>query len=167
MASVRGMAETFITLLFMLVASNAGPVLATWLLQSRWSRPVDLGRQYRDQRPILGPTKTWRGVIAALVCACAFAVLLGYGFEFGAVFGLLVVAGDLLSSFIKRRMAMAPSSRCLGLDQLPESLFPSVYAVAVLELAWWWAPLLALAFVLVDVLVSRPLYLLKIRNRPH
>ena len=167
MIGISGMAETFITLLFMLVASNAGPVLATWLLQSRWSRPVDLGRQYRDQRPIFGPTKTWRGVIAALASSGAVAVLLGYGFEFGAVFGLLVVAGDLLSSFAKRRMGLAPSSRCLGLDQLPESLLPSVYAVAVLELPWWWAPLLALAFLVVDVLVSRPLYLLKIRKRPH
>ena len=161
------MAETFFTLLLMLVASNAGPVLIAWLLQSRWALPVDLGRQYLDQRPIFGPAKTWRGVIAALAAACALALLLGYGVGFGIVFGLLAVAGDLLSSFIKRRMALAPSSRCLGLDQLPESLFPAVYAVAVLELAWWWAPLLALAFLLVDVLVSRPLYLLKIRKRPY
>jgi len=167
MTSIPRMAETFITLLFLLVASNAGPVLAAWLLRARWSGPVDLGRQCRDQRPIFGPAKTWRGVIAALASACGLAVLLGYGFEFGAVFGMLVVAGDLLSSFVKRRMGMAPSSRCLGLDQVPESLLPSVYAVAVLDLDWWWAPLLALAFLLVDVMVSRPLYLLKIRKRPY
>jgi CDP-2,3-bis-(O-geranylgeranyl)-sn-glycerol synthase len=161
------MAETFITLLFMLVASNAGPVLAAWLLQSRCARPVDSGWQWRDRRPIFGPAKTWRGVIAALACACGLALVLGYGVEFGAVFGLLVVAGDLLSSFVKRRLAVAPSSRCLGLDQLPESFFPAAYAVAALQLPWWWAPLLSLAFLLVDMLVSRPLYLLKIRKRPY
>lgn len=161
------MTETFFILLLMLVASNGGPVLAAWLLQSRCAWPVDLGGQFRDRRPIFGPTKTWRGVIAALASAWALAVLLGYGGGFGVVFGLLVVVGDLFSSFIKRRMGVASSGRCMGLDQLPESLFPSVYAVAVLQLAWWWALLLSLAFMLVDVLVSKPLFLLKIRKRPY
>jgi hypothetical protein len=32
--------------------------------------------------------------------------------------------GAPLSSFIKRRLALVPSSQAIGLDQIPESLFP-------------------------------------------
>jgi hypothetical protein len=34
------------------------------------------------------------------------------------------MAGDLFSSFLKRRLNLPPSSPALGLDQVPESLFP-------------------------------------------
>lgn len=161
------MAETFTILLLMLVASNGAPVLAAWALGSRFSVPVDLGGHLRDQQPVFGSSKTWRGVIAALVTACLLSMLLGFGGVFGGVFGLLVVAGDLFSSFIKRRIGLQPSARCLGLDQLPESIFPSVYAVTVLGLDWWWAVVLSLGFMLVDIFASKPLYLLKIRQRPY
>ena len=52
--------------------------------------------------------------------------------------GLLVavgaMAGDLLSSFIKRRMAVAPHGVVLGLDQLPEALLPLLLVKAEFEL---------------------------------
>ena len=93
--------------------------------------------------------------------------MLGYGWGFGAVFGLLAMTGDLASSFIKRRMGMPPSDKCTGLDQLPEALLPSLYAAWVLGLAWWSTLLLPLVFMLFDMLISRPLYKLRIRKRPY
>jgi hypothetical protein len=36
------------------------------------------------------------------------------------------MAGDLLSSFVKRRLNLPPSSRATGLDQIPESLLPAL-----------------------------------------
>lgn len=167
MIELSWMSGTAPRLLLLLVASNAAPVLATWALQRRWAWPLDLGWRLPDRQPLFGSAKTWRGVFAALLSAWGLAVLLGFGSVFGVVFGLLVVAGDLFSSFAKRRMGMAPSSRCLGLDQLPESFLPCGYAVVVLRMDWWWALLLPLAFMLIEILVSKPLFLLNIRQRPY
>jgi CDP-2,3-bis-(O-geranylgeranyl)-sn-glycerol synthase len=161
------MAETFTKLLIMLLATNAAPVLAALIFKSHGNLPLDLGRQMSDRQPIFGSSKTWRGVIVALIASYILSVLFSYGSVFGVVFGLLVIAGDLFSSFIKRRMGLQPSDQCIGLDQLPESFIPSVYAVAQLELDWWWAVVLPMAFILVEVLISKPLFLLKIRNRPY
>jgi CDP-2,3-bis-(O-geranylgeranyl)-sn-glycerol synthase len=92
---------------------------------------------------------------------------LGYTVQFGLVFASLAMAGDLFSSFVKRRRGMAPSDQCVGLDQLPEAALPSVYVVAVTALPWWWAILLPLLFTFLQLVISRPLYWLKIRKRPY
>jgi CDP-2,3-bis-(O-geranylgeranyl)-sn-glycerol synthase len=39
-------------------------------------------------------------------------------------FGLWSLTGDLLSSFTKRRLSIAPSGRAPGIDQVPEALLP-------------------------------------------
>jgi hypothetical protein len=161
------MFETFIKLLVMLLATNGAPVLAARIFQSRGAQPLDLGRKMQDGRPLFGPSKTRRGLAAALVMSCVLSLLFGYSIWFGFVFGSLVMAGDLISSFIKRRMGLKASDQCLGLDQLPESFIPSAYAVWHLGVDWWWAVLVALAFMLLEILISRPLYWLNIRNRPY
>ncbi len=95
------------------------------------------------------------------------AALLGYSAGFGLAFGALVMTGDLLSSFLKRRRGLPASSRATGLDQLPESLLPALFTTAYLGLDWWWAPLWAAAFMLLEIVVSKPLFLLHIRKRPY
>jgi CDP-archaeol synthase len=53
--------------------------------------------------------------------------------------GLLVSAmamiGDLLSSFVKRRMKLVPGSMAFALDQIPESLLPAIAARWVLPVS--------------------------------
>ena len=161
------MFETFIKLLVMLLATNGAPVLAARVFQTRGARPLDLGRKMQDGRPLFGPSKTRQGLAAALLMSCVLSLLFGYGIWFGFVFGSLVMAGDLISSFTKRRMGLDSSDQCMGLDQLPESFIPSVYAVGVLGMDWWWAILLALAFMLLEILISKPLFWLNIRKRPY
>jgi CDP-2,3-bis-(O-geranylgeranyl)-sn-glycerol synthase len=161
------MIRTFIEILALLVAVNGAPVLATYFLGARASRPVDGGWQLADGRPLLGNSKTWRGFIIALCVSCVLVLLLGYGLQFGLIFGALVMAGDLASSFIKRRRGLVSSDPSRGLDQLPESFLPSLYATFHLEIAWWWSLLWAAAFMLVEILISLPLFLLHIRKRPY
>lgn len=161
------MIGTFTALLLMLLVSNGMPVLATRIFGSYGAVPLDLGRRWPDGRPVFGTSKSWRGVVFAVAGACLSGQLFGYGWVFGALFGLLAMAGDLVSSFIKRRMGLRPSAKCTGLDQLPEALLPSLYAAWVLGLAWWLTLLLPLAFMLLEILISRPLYKLRIRKRPY
>jgi len=159
--------ETPLQILAILVATNGAPIIVARVFRTRGRLPVDLGRKLADGRPVFGSSKTWRGLAAALATACAVSFLFGFSLRFGLTFGALVMTGDLLSSFVKRRRGLAPSDQSVGWDQLPESLFPSLYAVSVTGLAWWWAPVLSLAFMLIELLVSRPLFWLRIRKRPY
>lgn len=161
------MTYTTLEILALLVAANGAPVLAYHLPGQLGRQPVDGGRKMPDGRPLLGGSKTWRGVLAALGASILLAILLGYGALFGLVFALLVVAGDLLSSFLKRRLGLVPSSRSTGLDQLPESILPSIYAVMHLGVEWWWVPLWAVAFMLLEIVASPLLFRLHIRKRPY
>src|SRR5262249_24399228 len=45
-----------------------------------------------------------------------------------------LMAGDLFSSFLKRRIGLGPSSKATGLDQVPESLFLLLACQPVLSL---------------------------------
>ena len=157
----------FLKLLTMLLASNGAPILAARLFGSRANTPVDFNHRLGDGNALFGESKTWRGLFAALITACILALFFGFGLIFGLVFGCQVMLGDLISSFIKRRRGLAPSDRSTGLDQLPESLLPALYSCITMELAWWWAIVLSLVFLLVQLLISRPLFLLKIRKRPY
>jgi CDP-diglyceride synthetase len=161
------MTRTFIELLVMLIAINGAPVLAAYFLGATASRPIDGGQRLPDGRPLFGDSKTWRGVAAAVTLSCVLSLLFNYGFVFGLLFGALVMTGDLISSFIKRRMGLAPSDQSLGLDQLPESFLPSLYATFHLGVAWWWALLWSGSFLLIEILISRPLFRLHIRKRPY
>ena len=161
------MFEVAAKILIMLLASNAAPILIAWLFLSAGDLPLDLGHHLADGQPLFGSSKTWRGLFASLVVTCVLSAALGFGYRFGLVFGALVMTGDLFSSFVKRRRGLAPGDQSLGLDQLPESFAPALYAVAVTGIQWWWVILLPLAFMLLELAVSRPLYWLKIRKRPY
>ena len=90
-------------LFVMLVLANGAPVVAAGLLKGIWSAPVDGGRLWKDGRPILGKSKTWRGVVSGALACGLFSLITGLGFIFGVVFGVFGLIGDMLSSFIKRR----------------------------------------------------------------
>ncbi|MCK5481685.1 MAG: CDP-archaeol synthase [Gammaproteobacteria bacterium] len=147
------------TLLLLLVTANGAPVVASSLLGKRWAWPLDSNSRFIDQRPLLGASKTLRGLVAAIVATTIVAVLLGMTWFEGAYFGLLAMLGDLCSSFIKRRLGL-PSSRSVPLlDQLPESVLPvwmmqSVLGPTVIEM------LAAVgAFIMIDLLFTRLLNL--------
>jgi len=154
-------------LFVMLVLANGAPVVAAALLKKRWSAPVDGGRLWRDGRPILGNSKTWRGVVSGALACALFALMTGLGVVFGFLFGLLGLAGDMLSSFIKRRLGLASSARALGLDQIPEALLPMLLAMWWLPVSIWVVLVVVVLFTLSNIYGSPLLYRLGIRRQPH
>jgi CDP-2,3-bis-(O-geranylgeranyl)-sn-glycerol synthase len=142
-------------LLLLLVIANATPVIASLLAGRRWNWPLDGGCLFLDHKPLLGPSKTLRGIFAAVVATALVAPLFGFGFAEGALFALLAMAGDLCSSFLKRRLGITSSRSVPLLDQLPEALLPlwglqTTLGATVNEM------LAAVAlFVAVDLLLSR------------
>ncbi|HHO68857.1 MAG TPA: CDP-archaeol synthase [Gammaproteobacteria bacterium] len=154
-------------LLVMLLAANGAPVLAWRLLGERCAAPVDGGRTAWDGRPLLGRSKTWRGLLASLLATPPVAMLLGLDWHTGLLVAVGAMAGDLLSSFLKRRLGIEPSGQALGLDQVPESLLPALLTAPVLHtgaLDWL---LVVVLFTVGELLLSRILYRLHLRKRPY
>jgi CDP-2,3-bis-(O-geranylgeranyl)-sn-glycerol synthase len=115
-------------LLVLVAVANAAPVLAKKAFGKAPARPLDGGAVFADGRPLLGSSKTIRGLAVSLLATPIAALLTGLGWEVGAVVAVAAMAGDLLSSFVKRRLGFPPSSMAIGLDQIPESLLPLIAA---------------------------------------
>ena len=158
---------TLAKILFLLAVANGAPVAGKRLFGARFSAPMDFGARFIDGKPLLGSSKTWRGLIFSVVLTGLCAMPLGMGFFYGAFFAFFSMAGDIFSSFIKRRLGMPSSSMALGLDQLPESLFPLLafyryFSLTIIELS-----LVLIVFFVGELLVSRALYALHFRDRPY
>ncbi|WP_372966402.1 CDP-archaeol synthase [Marinobacter sp.] len=151
----------------LLVLANGAPVVMARLFRDCGNWPVDAGQLWTDGRPLLGPSKTWRGIVSGTLCCLLFAAWVGLGWVFGAVFGALSLLGDLISSFIKRRMGMRSSARALWLDQLPEAGLPMLMAWLWLSLPLWEVVAITLLFALSNMLFSPLLYRLGVRAQPH
>jgi CDP-archaeol synthase len=153
--------------LVLISVANGGPVLFARLLGTRFAARIDGGFMLRDGHPILGHSKTWRGLAAAIVLAACTAVLIRLPWQAGALIGASAMAGDCLSSFVKRRLALEPSSMALGLDQVPESLLPAIASVLFLPLTFGDIFAIVLVFSLGELAVSRLLYAVGLRDRPY
>jgi len=154
-------------LLLLLTVANGTPVIAKKLLGRRISQPLDCGVDFIDGRPLFGPSKTIRGVVLSIVMTAAGAVVLGLGWNIGAAVGSAAVAGDLFSSFVKRRLKLAPSSKATGLDQIPEALLPLLAVSSALALTAADIAITVATFFVGEVLLSRLLYWLRLRDRPY
>jgi hypothetical protein len=77
------------------------------------------------------------------------------------------MAGDLFSSFVKRRLGLESSSMAIGFDHIPESLLPLLCITLLLPISL--ADIVAVtAIFFVGVLVlSRILFRLNVRDRPY
>jgi CDP-2,3-bis-(O-geranylgeranyl)-sn-glycerol synthase len=116
---------------------------------------------------LFGSSKTVRGLVLAVLVTGAGGALMGLGWQAGLVIGSLSMAGDLFSSFFKRRMKLPPSSRALGLDQVPESLFPLLACQGMLELTVTEIVTVVVIFFAGDVILSPLFFKWKIRKRPY
>lgn len=155
-----------IKLWMLLLIANGSPIAARRALGARWARPVDGGRRWRGQ-PLFGPSKTWRGLVIAVLMSTLAAPWLGLSWQNGFVIGSLAMFGDLLSSFVKRRAHLAPGARAIGLDHLPESMLPLLACIPLLGVTLWQVLLISTAFMLADLLLSRGLYAMGIGDHPH
>jgi len=156
-----------LTLLALIVTANAAPILLDDLLGRRFAWPLDGGKVLADGRRLLGGSATVRGVLAAVAASTGAAMALGQPAGVGALVGLLAMTGDALSSFVKRRLDLAPGTGAPGLDQIPEALLPLLAVAGRYGFGWWDIGALVLGFVLFDLAVSRLLYRMGLRKEPH
>lgn len=153
--------------LVLLIAANGAPVIAGKVLGNRLVRPMDNGLILSDGYRLFGNSKTWRGLFSSVFLSTAVAILFGIEPLTGVLFGMLTMTGDLLASFIKRRLGNVESSRARGLDTVPESLLPLCLLKEPLALNFIEIILVAGLFFLCEEFVSPVLYRLHIRNQPY
>ena len=88
----------------LLAVANGAPVIAAKILRHHLSFPLDGGAKFVDGRPLFGKSKTIRGIVLAILLSTLAAPALGLGWQIGAVIGSTAMAGDLFSSYVKRRL---------------------------------------------------------------
>ncbi len=118
--------ETLTLLLYVLpaMAANGTPVVARRYYGR--GHPIDCGLRFIDGRRLLGDGKTWEGFIAGMLASLITGVviylaLLGLDLEYlyyAVLSGLGALMGDIMGSFVKRRLGIERGGRAPVLDQL-------------------------------------------------
>jgi CDP-2,3-bis-(O-geranylgeranyl)-sn-glycerol synthase len=115
--------------------ANSAPVQVTKIpYLEKFSTPIDFGKRFKGKR-IFGDSKTWRGLVLGVLFGTLIGILQTYfqgdaseffkaatlpemspQLAFMLSFGALI--GDLVGSFVKRRMGFEPGAHAPLLDQL-------------------------------------------------
>ncbi len=159
--------QCIIQVLLLLLTANGIPVLARDLFGSKFSKPIDCGVTAYDNRPLFGYSKTWRGLLTSVFFTGLIAPLFNISLSVGVLFAVFVMLGDLISSFIKRRLGFVESSRYRIIDVIPESALPILVLQYQLELTMLESIVCIIFFFILEVVLSPILYFLKIRKRPY
>jgi hypothetical protein len=159
--------SAILQMMALLTLANGAPLIAKKVCGSHFAFPLDFGIRFFDGRPLFGPSKTVRGVAVAVLAAMAGSPLIGLQPTTGAVAASAAMAGDLLSSFLKRRLNLPSSSQALGLDQIPESLFPMLACRDALSLTTADIALGVGLFFAAELVLSRLLFHAKLRDEPY
>lgn len=154
-------------LVVLLAIANGAPVLAKDILGNRFGYPVDGHAKFGDGRRIFGASKTIRGILLSLVVTSLCAPLVGVEWQAGLVLASTAMAGDLFSSFWKRRAKLRPGARATGLDQIPESLFPLLACANLLSLTAADITVSVAIFFIGEIFLSRVLFKYHLRERPY
>ena len=129
-------------------------------LPARWTAALSLAtvNPYSDpQKPSAASSCPYS------ICAAA----MGLGWEVGALVAAFAMAGDLFSSFVKRRLHLPSSSMAIGLDHIPESLFPLLASRWLLPLNIVDIVAGVTIFVVGALILSPLLFKLNLRDEPH
>ncbi|MEM0365570.1 MAG: CDP-2,3-bis-(O-geranylgeranyl)-sn-glycerol synthase [Acidilobaceae archaeon] len=163
---VDSVIEGLIVILPAMVA-NATPVL------SKGKIPIDFNKKFIDGRRLLGDGKTWEGLIVGLTAGTITGLILALIMresiliEIGILASLGAMIGDIIASFIKRRLRLERGEPAPILDQL--NFY--IGAVIVLYIAGYrftLAILLILAIIsgLLHILANIVAYKLKLKKVP-
>lgn len=156
------MLDTIIQALYFFLpayAANAAPViLERFRVWERLKVPVDMNRKLKGQ-PVFGLTKTYRGIIGGVLAGGVMVLIQALIHEvmpqreylyiipyhlfsiiwLGVLMGLGEGLGDLVKSFVKRRLTLKSSAPCFPLDQssfLGALLFGCIYYVPPAGHVW-------------------------------
>lgn len=149
------------------MVSNATPTFI------RKGTPLDKGKIFIDGRRILGDGKTIEGLIVGLYFGSIVS------FSYTIVFGHYILAlqllasslgaliGDIIGSFIKRRIGIPRGGRALILDQLDFYLGANALLLATgFKISVWVFFVGAIIVLILHIITNRIAYMLGLKNVP-
>lgn len=157
-ATVLWIAETIYMYLPAYLA-NAAPVILGG------GRPLDGGRTWLDGRPLLGDHKTIRGTISGL----AVGILIGIAQQNplkGTMLSIGAIGGDIIVSFIKRRIGLKPGALLPVADQMGFIILAVALASFVEPTTWDRVVTILIATVPIHFLTNVFAWLLKLKSDP-
>ncbi len=105
------------------MVANAMPLITCRSIL-RNPHPIDLNKRFLDGKRVFGDNKSVEGFISGVVAGFLVGLTYSYYFNmtawilYGLTSGLGAMCGDLLNSFIKRRLGLRPGQPFIPLDQL-------------------------------------------------
>lgn len=128
-------------------------------------KPLDLGKCFVDGRRIFGDGKTIRGFISGLMAGSFVGFLQSNLFQ-GFLLSVGALSGDLLGSFIKRRLGMKRGSPAPLMDQTLFIIFAMLFCWPYLEIKLEEAILLTLVTIPIHLGTNALAYLLGMKDVP-
>ena len=167
--------------------ANMAPVFAAHLpVLKHLEAPMDGGRKFRG-KPVLGPNKTWRGLISGMVIATlilylqqlaaanyqwaqAFTVEVDYSLLptliLGPLFGLGALGGDAIESFFKRQAGRRSGDSWLPYDQIDYVLGGILVSLPFVQLEIMLYLLMILLYCGLHIAVSYVGWLVGLKAKP-
>jgi CDP-2,3-bis-(O-geranylgeranyl)-sn-glycerol synthase len=152
---------------------------------AKGKHPIDGGRMWKG-KAILGPGKTWEGLILGVTVAVLVATFQMLVFPFlpwdispvplnivlmtpllGFLMGLGAMLGDMGGSAIKRRMNIERGKPAPLLDQLDFVIGMILFASLLIAIKWEWAVILLVMTPVIHLAANFVAYLLKLKNVPY
>jgi CDP-2,3-bis-(O-geranylgeranyl)-sn-glycerol synthase len=156
--------------IFPAYCANGAPVLFGG------GRPIDSGKLSRDGKPIFGSHKTIRGFVFGLLIGTFVgwvqeaygpsvglpqgSIILGFALSLGALIG------DLIGSFIKRRMNLKPGAHLPLSDQMDFVLIALLFSLPVQPPTITYALIILVLTAPIHYMVNIMAYLLKLKKTP-
>jgi len=160
--------------IFPAYCANAAPVIFGG------GKPMDLGKTFFDGKPFLGSHKTIRGFFAGIIVGTLVGlvqtlifeqVLFQYSSQFqysillGFVLSLGALTGDLIESFIKRRLNHSPGRSLPVADQIDFILGAFLFSILVLPPSLPAALIILLITIPIHLLTNLGATLLNMKNK--
>jgi CDP-2,3-bis-(O-geranylgeranyl)-sn-glycerol synthase len=160
--------------IFPAYCANAAPVIFGG------GKPMDFGKKFVDGKPFLGSHKTFRGFLAGIIVGTLvgaaqtvifeqflfqyspqfeYSILLGFMLSLGAL------TGDLIESFIKRRLNCSPGSSLPVADQLDFILGAFLFSIPVSSPSLLSALIILLITIPIHLLTNLGAALLHMKNK--
>lgn len=165
-------AEIFNALYYIFPAycANAAPVIFGG------GHPIDNGKKFLDGKPIFGPNKTVRGFIAGITIGTLIgwaqeALAPNVGLEKGSlILGLALslgaVTGDLIGSFVKRRLDLKPGAAFPISDQIDFVLVALFFSLFVEPPTVFYAMIIVVLTLPIHLSANIIAYLLHMKKSP-